>query len=271
MKVTVIQTGGTLVSPAVPNRGARRWGGAYTGLFQSRSSRIEVPVKCFLVESRGRRVLVDAGWSQRCETSQGAKDHMGFGLWFASEPVLAPGEGLAARLAHLGVEPDSIDAVLMTHLDVDHASGLADVRGARRFLVCREELRAANLRGARYNPRLWEDIPFETYPMTGDVRAPFGRSCDVFGDGSMIAYYTPTHSAGSVVLVAHSGGRFVIFTGDNGYNRASWDDLRLPGPLYNRANTLKALQWIAKMRQDPACAATLAAHDPEVAPGVMEV
>lgn len=76
--ITVLQTGSTLVSPAVPNRGVRGNPLAYTGLFERRSKRIEVPVKCFLVDVGGRRTLVDTGWSAQDATH--AREYLGFGL-----------------------------------------------------------------------------------------------------------------------------------------------------------------------------------------------
>ncbi len=59
--VHVIQTGSTLVSPAVPNRSVKKFEYAYTGLFQSRKDRISVPVKAFLVEVNGKKLLIDCG------------------------------------------------------------------------------------------------------------------------------------------------------------------------------------------------------------------
>lgn len=268
-RITIIQTGGTLVSSAVPDRSSHKNPLAYTDLFQRRLHRIEVPVKCFLVESRGRRVLVDCGWADVCATDP--RGHMGFGLWFASEPVLAPGEGLGGQLARLGIAPGDIDAVLLTHLDCDHASGLADVAGAKAFYVSAEELAVGNKGGARYNPRFWEGIDFDVLSFAFDPAAPFGRSCDLFGDGSIVCHFTPTHSAGSLCVEVCEDGRFALLTGDNAYNRTSWEQGRLPGPIYDKTNMREVLSWIAERARDPRCAATLAAHDPEVAPGVIEL
>lgn len=63
MKIYTLQTGSTLVSSAVPDRSSHRWTYAYTGLLQRRKKRICVPVKAFLVENQGHRVLIDTGWS----------------------------------------------------------------------------------------------------------------------------------------------------------------------------------------------------------------
>lgn len=95
-EIRVIQTGSTRVSPAVPERESRRWNLACTGVFQRRSERIEVPVKCFLVQTHGHRFLIDAGWGWGCAAHP--LRNLGFGLWYASEPVLRPEEAMGPQL-----------------------------------------------------------------------------------------------------------------------------------------------------------------------------
>jgi N-acyl homoserine lactone hydrolase len=85
--------------------------------------------------------------------------------------------------------------------------------------------------------------------MKPDERAPFRKSCDLFDDGSVMVYFTPSHSAGSVAIEVNDGGRFALFTGDNGYNRHSWEELRLPGPVYDLENMTKALEWVQERKQ----------------------
>ena len=122
MKIQTITTGSTLVSTATPDRSTHRWKYAYTGLFQRRSKRIEVPVKCYYVRVNGHSVLIDTGWSK--EVVEHGLQHLGFGLWFASEPVMKQGESAKEQLSG-----HQIDAILMTHLDCDHVSGLLDFTG----------------------------------------------------------------------------------------------------------------------------------------------
>lgn len=64
--------------------------------------------------------------------------------------------------------------------------------------------------------------------------------------------------------------KFALFVGDNGYNRHSWEDLKLPGPIYSKKNMMKALQWVQKMSRLPNCAGIYAAHDPEIPQGTYE-
>lgn len=267
-KITVIQTGSTLVSPAVPNRNTRKSPLAYTGLFQRRSNRIEVPVKCFLVEVAGRKTLIDAGWSAQDATHP--LRHMGFGLWFASQPVMEVDEAVDRQLAYLGVAVDDLEAVAFTHLDCDHVSGIDGVAKARKLYVSREELEQADTPDPRYRKKFWEGVSFTPLEMQADPKAPFNASCDLYGDGSLVAYLVPGHSAGSVAYIAREGDRFAILAGDTGYNRASWEKLYLPGPVYNKENMEQALLWVHDLLEDERCAGVYAAHDPAIAPGVYE-
>ena len=267
-QIHVIQTGSTLVSPAVPDRGTRRSEIAYTGLFQSRKKRISVPVKAFLVEVTGHRILVDTGWSRECASHP--LRHMGFSLWFASQPVIKDGEAASQQLSKMGISLSGIDAILITHLDCDHASGLIPLRDVKKIYVSRQEIAPENLKNVRYNPNFWKGIGFTEYPVKEDPNAPFGQSADLFRDGSVIVYLTPSHSAGSVAIKVTEKEKFVLFVGDNGYNRHSWEDIALPGPIYDKANMKEALEWVRDMSRKPECCGIYAAHDPEVKQGIYE-
>lgn len=262
MNIHVLQTGSTLVSSAVPDRSTHRWSHAYTGLFQRRGARISVPVKTFLVETQGHRVLVDTGWSAECINHP--IRHLGFGLWFASEPVLSAGEDVPAQLARLGLAPRDLDAIVLTHLDCDHASGLDGVREAPHVYCSEQEWRHAQAgKDVRYRPAFWEDVDMETLPMSFDVSAPFGQSCDLFGDGSVQVVLTPGHSEGSVAVLVQGETGYAAFVGDDSYNRRSWEQQRLPGPVWDVESMRKTLRWVQGLSRDPNCIGIYAAHDPE--------
>ena len=69
-------------------------------------------VNCFLVRSGGRTALIDTG----------SGDYMG-----------ATVGRLQAHLAAAGVDPVSIDAVLLTHMHPDHSAGLTDMETGKPF------------------------------------------------------------------------------------------------------------------------------------------
>ncbi len=69
-------------------------------------------INAFLVETGGRRILIDAGGAQSGIGSLGR---------------------LGSTLAAIGIGPETVDALLITHLHPDHAGGAFDETGAATF------------------------------------------------------------------------------------------------------------------------------------------
>lgn len=74
---------------------------------------LKVPVNAYVIQNAGRTVLVDAG----------TPDLMGPGL----------GQAMSA-LEVLGIAPEDVDQVLLTHAHIDHIGGLLNASGAPRFV-----------------------------------------------------------------------------------------------------------------------------------------
>lgn len=254
MDIKTIQTGYTLVSSAVPNRATHKNKLAYTRLFQTKRSRIKVPVKCYYVAVGKHKVLIDAGWSK--EVVEHPIKHLGYCLYFASEPVMNREEAVINQLID-----DRIDCILMTHLDCDHISGLTDFPDVEKW-CSKEEHDIACGNGLRYG-KLINGKEFMYINFKADTEAPFGKSADIFGDGSIIAYLTPTHSAGSVIYKIIEDEKYYLVVGDNGYMNKSWEENVLPGPLYNERNMRKCLIWINERSKEPECLGILCAHNPD--------
>lgn len=260
-EIITLQTGYTLVSPATPNASAVPFPFAYTGLFQKRKNRIKVPVKAFLAKVNGRKILIDTGWSSEC--AKHPLKHLGFGMYFASEPIVTESEAVINRLNETGIKPSDLDAVIFTHLDGDHTSGIVDLPGAKHYYTTGQEIKYASKSKVRYR-NFWKDITLEPLNMADDLSAPFGKSCDLFKDGSVIIYLTIGHSAGSTAVKISDNGKFVVLAGDNGYNDNSWKNIVLPGITYDKASMIKSLSFIKSLSEKEECVAVLAAHDPGV-------
>lgn len=202
-------------------------------LFQSKNKRIKVPVKCFYVNVANHVFLIDAGWSEK--VVENAKKHLGFGLYFASEPVMSRDESARSQL-----NGEHIDCILMTHLDCDHISGIYDFPNKKIF-CSREEHKYSHINRIRYG-KLLKNRTFDYIDFKDDEKAIFGKSSDIFGDGSVIAYLTPTHSAGSVIYKIIEDNKYYLVVGDNGYMKESWEKGILPGVLYDSGNMLKCLK-----------------------------
>ncbi len=103
--------------------------------------RVWVAANCLLVETGGKRVLVESGLG---ELDEATRTRVGF-----------EGPSVEGALAELGLGPGDIDLVVLSHLHADHAGGIADREGRRRFSEADVVVQAAELDIAlRRNARL---------------------------------------------------------------------------------------------------------------------
>lgn len=270
LSVRIIQTGSVGVDKAVPNRSVSQNSLAYTGLFRSKKNHIEIPVKCFLVTHGQEKILIDAGWDTN------VRKHplrtITFPMWFASKPILKEGEGVDEQLEKLNIRSEDLSYVIMTHLDIDHDSGLRLVKKAPHILASKEEIKAAYSHQIRYVRRPLRGIDLEEIKWDGTY-GPYQKSWDVFKDRSTVVFFTPGHSAGSISVKVQKGDDFILIVGDSGYNQESYEKLNVPGPVYSKEEMIKTLQWLNKMRLDSYCKGLLCAHDPsqETKPHLIEL
>jgi glyoxylase-like metal-dependent hydrolase (beta-lactamase superfamily II) len=124
---------GTLAElfPETPAAGWERDRERYPELFSGGGWRL--PCTCYLVRAAGRAILVDAGVGPP-------------GLW---EWQLERGAGLLPGLAALGVGPEDVDLVVLTHLHIDHVGWVADRDGVLVFPRARYALHAEAAECAR--------------------------------------------------------------------------------------------------------------------------
>ena len=173
------------------------------------------------------------------------------------------------QLRELGVEPDEVERVLMTHLHVDHTSGMRLLPGAT-FTCTREEWAAAT--GARSWARGYvashlppaERVDRVDFGLHGERHGPFARTIDLFGDGSVRLVSTRGHTAGHMsVLLRQAGGRQVLVVGDAAYTLRSIERGVLPllTPDERRCrDSLAELRAFADRNPD---ATIVPSHDPD--------
>lgn len=124
-------------------------------------------------------------------------------LYFTNQVVVESSAAIDEQLAARGVAPVDWDAVLLSHLDCDHANDLKLVADAKKILVLKDELRFAEngspVNRIRYNADWWRGTKMQTFDWNG-LMGPAGRSYDVFGDGMLVMVNIPGHSKGLCAL-----------------------------------------------------------------------
>jgi glyoxylase-like metal-dependent hydrolase (beta-lactamase superfamily II) len=229
-----------------------------------------VPVPAFLVRhpSAGA-ILVDTGLHPSIATDPKAN----FGALAArsGKPTLAAGEDVPSQLRKRGLEPGEIPIVVMTHMHLDHTSAISEFPSST-FVVSEAEWQeAAHGRSPLLNGyrRAHFDYAFEYRTVSFDRAnidsyASFGRTFDLFGDGSIHLAYTPGHSPGHMSVICRLKERDFVIGGDAMYVAGQLDGSEPPPPRPADAhNFRRSLQELRLFRSQFPDAVITPGHDPD--------
>jgi N-acyl homoserine lactone hydrolase len=143
--------------------------------------------------------------------------------WFFKRNLpmfVAPAEELATQMRALGLVPEAVRTVVLTHLHGDHAGGLGFFSQAE-FLVARAEYEGQvrqpmgavhSLWPAGFSPRLVEH--------NGPALGPFPASLPLTRAGDLLLLPTPGHSYGHQSVLLRDGERSYLFAGDLAFSEA---------------------------------------------------
>jgi N-acyl homoserine lactone hydrolase len=251
------------------------------GLGVGKDAWMPIPIQAFLVEHPGAGlVLIDSG----LHPSVAVKPSENFGrvtLLAFRDLQMDAGQALPAQLRERGLDPSAVKTVVMTHLHVDHASGISEFPGAT-FLVSRAEWDAAADQGPThgYVTRQFDHaFDYRLLDFEGAVRegagsartgataslvvsfSGFARSFDVFGDGSVRVVYTPGHTLGHMSVVLRTARGEVLVAGDAMYLRRTLDDTHLPYRMEDEHVFRRSLREIRRYADETPDALIIPGHD----------
>src|SRR5918998_1513411 len=206
------------------------------GIGVRRSEWSPIPIVAFLLEHPGvGPVLIDTGLHASVAVKP-AESLGRVGTLAFRDLQMDAGQALPAQLRKFGVDPARVANVVMTHLHVDHASGISEFPHAT-FVLSRAEWDAATTQGRLhgYATRQFDHafdyrlLDFDAAGADGPASfSGFARSFDLFGDGSVRAVYTPGHTLGHMSVVVRTDGGEVLVAGDAIYLRRNLDEAHLP-------------------------------------------
>jgi N-acyl homoserine lactone hydrolase len=226
----------------------------------------EMPVQAFLVEHPGAGlVLVDTGFhpAVAVDPRQGM-GRLG-GLIFKDLRVDAD-QAVPAQLRRLGFDPGDVRVVLLTHLHSDHASGISQFPQAT-FVLSSAEWAAAAAGGQTdgYFRRQFDHaFDYRTLDFESDATesfASFGRSFDVFGDGSARMAYTPGHTHGHCSVVLRLKDREALLAADAAFTRRTIEETALPFRMADEHRFRRSLQEIQLYVEQAPDAVVVPGHD----------
>jgi N-acyl homoserine lactone hydrolase len=216
-----------------------------------------VPVPFFLIEHSQGKILFDTG--NALSVAADPEKHWG-DVVNAYYPVMDQDDFVTEQLSRLGIAPDEISYVILSHLHLDHAGGIGHFPKAK-YVVQRNELH-------------WAYVP-DFYQKAAYIRADFDREVDwlilegreddgfdLFGDGKLRIWFTPGHTPGHqslLVKLEHSGD--FLLAGDCCYTEEILNEDVLPGLVWNPSEAIRTIRRLRHAR-DACGIKIITGHDP---------
>ena len=199
------------------------------------SERVAIPVTCYAIRTSDAVILFDTGLSPRAVPGLAHTDSL---ARFTDDDLLVH------RLDALGLRPDDVDAVVISHLHYDHAGG-AELFPKSRLVVQRDEHAYAHHPAPFFAPFYYRknfDLPgYHWQLLDGDTELVPGVTV-LRTDG-----HTPGHQ--SLLLELPDTGP-VILAGDFVYWQEHLDHERVPGVVWNPTaafHSIRRLKTLARL------------------------
>lgn len=225
---------------------------------------VTVPTFAWVVEHPEGLIVVDTGESSQAgEPGYWPRWHPYFRR--ALKPHVERDDEIGPQLELMGISPDDVRWVVLTHLHTDHAGGLATFPKSE-IVVTRTEHRAASgLRGRLlgYLPNRWPDwftprlVDF-TSRQIGQFEATLGLTKS--GDVQLVS--TPGHTPGHLSVIVGVGENTYFLAGDTSYMEATMREGVLDGVGRNGRVYLDTLRRVREF-VDANDAVYLPSHDPD--------
>ncbi|MFZ1924667.1 MAG: N-acyl homoserine lactonase family protein [Solirubrobacteraceae bacterium] len=177
-------------------------------------------------------ILIDTGMHR--DARENPRRDFGVPLSLIFRGLRPAKEPFDVQLRALDIEPGSVEQVVMTHLHLDHTSGMRLLPNAK-FVVSAAEWAATRGRlpnGKGYVPHhlpAISQMQLLDFDRDGEPYATFKQTIDMLGDGTIRLISTPGHTAGHLsVLLALANGSQALLVGDAAYTLRSIHEEILP-------------------------------------------
>jgi glyoxylase-like metal-dependent hydrolase (beta-lactamase superfamily II) len=190
----------------------RRWSSAHP---PDESNRVQLALRCLLIETGDALVLVDTGTGDRPDERFLAAN----GVENEAPSGVRGTDRLEAAILALGLDPADIGIVINTHLHFDHAGGNTCLVGGAivprfrnaRYFVQRGELEYARDRRNERIRAAYRSDDFEPLAAANRLELLDGDSSVLPG---ISAFVTPGHTPHHQSVLIASAGQIACFSGD---------------------------------------------------------
>ena len=220
-----------------------------------------LPVIAWVIEHPDGMIVVDTGETARMVTDPDYPSCDGSGGWFYRNQLrfaVTPEQEIGAQMRGLGLDPDAVGTVVMTHLHSDHIGGMGQFANAR-FQVSRGD--AGGHAGALLC-RLPQRERIDARGHDGPAVDAFAASRAITKDGAILAVPTPGHTPAHQSVLVRGGGRSWLIAGDAAFDDGQVDRGETAGIAEDRDAARRTLD-VLRHQRDQYGTAILPSHDPD--------
>ncbi len=221
MRISALQTGTVAVKEA-QREGQGRGPARIVNVLRAKEWTDPLPILVWVVEHPEGVIVVDTGENAHV-TEPGYFPRWNPYFSRAVRFAVRPEQEVGPQLERLGLSPDDVRWVVLTHMHTDHAGGLSHFPKAEVLVTGTEFRRASGARG-KVNGYLPERRPDWLSPALVDFAdepfGPFPASRALTSAGDVRLLPTEGHTPGHMsVVLRDPDGRLIFFAGDTSYTQ----------------------------------------------------
>jgi N-acyl homoserine lactone hydrolase len=177
---------------------------------------------CYLIAHKGKQLLWDTGLPAALKGKTQTEGDFTTSL----------DKTIPEQLAQLGLKPEDIDIVGISHMHFDHTGQAAQFPRAT-LLIGR----------ADYDRSAGKDDPFGPWRQAkgGNLQFVVGGRSDLFGDGAVEVLHLPGHTPDHLALLVNLASGPVLLSGDLYHAAEAREKRGVPGFNSDRAQTLASM------------------------------
>jgi glyoxylase-like metal-dependent hydrolase (beta-lactamase superfamily II) len=189
----------------------------------------DVADSCYLIRHGDRILLWDTAFPAKLA---GGEQDMG--------PLVARlSRTIVQQLGELGVKPEDVDVVGISHMHSDHTGQAAEFGNAQ-LLIGKGD----------FEQTKGKDDPFGPWRKTGARLNATTADVDLFGDGSVVALHLPGHTPDHLALLVKLASGPVLLSGDLYHSREAREKRGVPPFNTSREQTLASMDKFEKLAKD---------------------
>lgn len=206
----------------------------FTGVFSDNKAYPPGPRQlassCYLIRHGDTIMIWDTGFSVDLK---GKKEDLG-GL------IASLDRTLPEQLADGGLTPADVDFLGISHSHADH-TGQAELMPAARLVIGKADFDAMNGK---------QDDPFGPWRKAGAPLTTTEGDLDVFGDGTVIAYFLPGHTPGHMALLVRLKSGPVLLSGDVVHGHDTLAVKAVPTFNSDRAQSIASMERFERLARE---------------------